>query len=704
MPPGTIGEICVAGVQVARGYLGKPDLTAERFLPDPFCGGSGGQQLYKTGDRGYWTSDGDIVCLGRNDRQIKMRGFRLDLNDLEIRVANAVPGLKSVAIAQRQDFLVAAIQPSTLQREMVAAAIARVLPVYAHPRHIVLADKFPVTRAGKLDYKAIASDEFVNQTMAVDRGNLRSPLETRIASIWRQLLKLGRSEHVGPNSNFFQLGGNSLLQMTLLARLSSLLRAKIPLKIIIESQSLGELASQLELFLKDTNRPALERRLTLGPRRLSPIEQDWWARYKLDNNTTTSAFNVSFVAKLEAQSVDGAAMAHAWDVVLSRHSILRGRFREVGRGGGPEDVERCYADHPPRVQRVRDMDVWAEVNRPFDPTRGPIIRVSLSADTLAVVMSHIVADLTTLKILLREVKDVYKGETLPPVHHTYEDSVTWEEDAPLCDLKFWSGYLDGHDSGSRFGRSLPPRRRGYRGTSRVYQLSDTLATDMLAFSARQDELSLQQLAIAAVGLALEAHRDETDIILGTPFINRSNDSEMETVGLFLEPLPVRVRHTPQAENADAKPFLDDVRRSANAALGHAVPWHKLLEHLDVAQQYPGHALFDVMVTFHHAENTVRLDVPGVVPLFTWAEGSKFSLMVEFTALETGRMFLRAEYDDSQHSVPSIDHIAAVIADTLSMLLSNMSAVAIKQSIRHDGPRKGKAVLREGAFGVALDEM
>lgn len=723
VPLGTIGEICVAGVQVARGYLGLPELTAERFMPDPFGTGEG-ERLYRTGDRGYWSSNGEVVCLGRNDRQIKMRGFRLDLNDLEIRVAHAVPGLKSVAMAPQKDYLVAAIQPSTLDREMVAASIARVLPVHAHPRHIVLVDEFPMTRQGKLDYKAIVSDDFVNKSTAVDRGELRSPLETKIATIWRQLLKLGRSVHIGPNSNFFQLGGNSLLQMTLLARLSSLLKAKIPLKVIIESPSLGELASKLETMLKDTKRPA-QSRLTLGPRRLSPIEQDWWARYKLENNTTTSAFNVSYVARLEPGSVDGIAMTRAWDTVLSRYSILGGRFREVqgGRGASEHAVERFYAEHPPRVQRLRDIDIWKAVNRPFDPTRESVIRVSLSAETLAVVMSHIVADLTTLKILLRDVKAVYNGETLPPVKHTYEDSVVWQQEAPLCDLKFWSGYLDGHDicdseaSGPvsatttlrRFGKALPPRSHGYRGTSRVYQLSDSLAASMLAFSTKQDELSLQQLAIAAVGLSLEADRDETDIMLGTPFMNRSNDAEMETVGLFLEPLPVRVRHTPQAGGeTNARPFLDQVRRSANAALGHAVPWHKLLEHLDMSRQQhadPDHALFDVMVTFHHADNAVKLDIPGAVPLYTFAEGSKFSLMIEFTALESGHVLVRAEYDDSQHSAHTIDHILAVLSNTLSMLVSEVPALAIKESIRREGDRiVSLATLRENAFGAVLEEL
>ncbi|OTA92430.1 hypothetical protein M434DRAFT_21881 [Hypoxylon sp. CO27-5] len=696
VPRGMIGELCVAGVQVARGYVGMPDLTADRFLPDHSSPGSK-EYMYKTGDRGYWRENGEIVCLGRNDRQIKLRGFRLDLNDLEFRVTQAIPSVNSVAIAPRLDFLVAVLQPSTLDRERIAAIIAKILPVYAQPKHLVFVDKFPMTRAGKLDYKEIVSDDFIN--VSADKSDLRTPLEIKIASIWRQLLKLNRAEHIGPKSNFLQLGGNSLLQMTLLARLSSTLKAKIPLKIIIEAKTLGELAIQLDHLLKDVKRPTLGRTPTLGSQRLSPIEQDWWARYNLDSNITTTAFNVSFIASL-TPDVNGTALARAWDVVLSRYNLFRGRYVTKRRS---ELAHRRYAEHSPRVQKVRTIDVWAEVNRPFNPGCESAIRVSMSADTLAVVMSHIIADLTTLKILLREVKHLYEGKTLPPVQHAYEDSVAWnDETAPLCDLKFWSTYLDGYDSRKKFAGGLS-ERTGYNGTSRVYQLPAELAVGMQRFSTGQDDMSLQQLAIGGVALALDDVADETDIIVGSPFINRSTEADMETVGLFLEPLPVRVRHRPHAEDTDATPFLDDVRRSANAALGHAVPWHKLLEHLDIMPHYPNHPLFDVMVTFHQADQAVQLDIPGVMQHYTWAEGSKFSLMTEFTALPGGNIILRVEYDDDQHTVQSIDGIVARITTALLMLLSNSCSATIKQTIANGNATKMIATEKNDAFGMPLSD-
>ncbi|KAI1176302.1 tyrocidine synthetase 1 [Nemania sp. FL0916] len=696
VPPGVIGEIYLAGVQVARGYLGNQTLTSQCFLPDSVSVDKN-EYMYKTGDRGYWTSDGEIMCLGRTDRQIKLRGFRLDLDDLEARIAETIPGLKYVALAQREDFLVAAMQPSTLETASVAALVAKILPAYAQPRHILLVDKFPLTKAGKLDYAAISSDEFIK--VSLDNSDLQTPTQAIVASIWRDLLKLDHSKHIGPKSNFLQLGGNSLLQMALLARLSSTLRIKTPLKVVIDYPCLGDLAAQLDK-LRETEHPKLGGAQALGERMLSPVEQDWWARYRLDGLTTTT-FNVSYVATLPAdQSINLEILTAAWNAVLSRHSILRSRY--VSRR--ENCVERHIAALAPRVQRVQHLNVWTEVNRPFDLARAAPIRVALSPDTLAIVLSHIVADLTTLRIILHEVETLYHGHDLPPLRYTYENNVKWGDETPFCHLKFWSEYLDGYDisvSQSFSHRSEPiPERESYCGRSFVYRLPDDLAATTRVFIQEQMNISPQQLALAVVALALQSDTNTTDIVLGSPFMNRSSEADMEIVGLFLEPLPVRIRYEPSCDDVDAKPYLDSVRSSAKTALGHAVPWHKLLEHLGIEPQHPNHAIFNVMVTFHEHGNAISLGIPGVRPQLTWSEGSKFSIMVEFTALESGGIIMRIEHDSDQHTSSSINRLAATIAKTLSLLAQGKSNTTIKQVLR-DGDVE-ILVPEPDAFGALLE--
>ncbi|KAI8632614.1 tyrocidine synthetase 1 [Xylariaceae sp. FL1651] len=694
--PGVIGEIYLAGVQIARGYLNNQALTSERFLQDSICA-ERGEYMYKTGDRGYWTSEGEIMCLGRNDRQIKLRGFRLDLDDLEVRIAGAQPGLQSIALAQRDDFLVAAIQPSTLDLESVTTTVAQVLPSYAQPRHILLVDKFPLTKAGKLDYAMIVSDQFIK--VSLDKSLIQTPTQAKIASIWRSLLKLDHSQHIGPKSNFLQLGGNSLLQIALLARLSSTLKVKTPLKLVIEHPSLGDIAAQIDK-LRRIEQPKLEETQALGMHRLSPVERDWWLRYQLDGSTTT-CFNVSYVATLPTdQSVDLEMLASAWNVVLSRHSILRGRYCSQGRGR----VERRIAPQAPRVQRVQYLDVWAEVNRPFDLARSAPIRVTLSPSTLAVVLSHIVADLKTLRILLREVETSYGGHDLAPVQHVYADNVKWSDDVPICNLNFWSKHLEGHDtlSAQFFSHESASvmERDSYRGKSSIYSLPEALATTTRTFIKEQRDISAQQLVLGAVALAVQWQTDNTDIILGCPFINRSSDADAETVGLFLEPLPIRIRHTTNPDGSDANSYLDQVRTSVQSSLGHAVPWHKLLEHLYINPQYPNHPIFDVMVTFHDDNSAVSLDIPGLRPQLTWSEGSKFSVMVEFTVLQSGNIILRIEHDNHQHTHASIDRLAGAIAYSLGALVRGEASGVIKRSLQAGGG-ESLAVKRD-AFGVPLD--
>lgn len=694
VPPGMIGEIYIAGVQVARGYLGLPELTREKFLPDSICRGLG-EFMYKTGDRAYWNEAGELVCLGRADRQIKLRGFRLDMNDLEARVAKVVVGLRSVAITLNDDNLVAVVQPSSLDVASVRSQIAKVLPVYARPRHIVLVDKFPMTPAGKLDYRAITSDGFT-QT-ADDANGLDTVTETKVATIWRKLLNLDRNQYIDPSSGFVDLGGNSLLQMTLTARLSSTFNTKIPPKVVIDAISLRDLASALDQ-LRSFAAPQGPSK-TLGTYNLSPMELEWYEKYELNRNRST--FNVSFVAELSSDSIDRNRLTNAWNTVLARHMIFRGRY--VWCQGSR--VERKYADSAPRVQRVRELDLWIEINRPFDLSSNPPIRVILSKNLLVIVMSHIVADLTTLQIILREVQTLYAGEQLLSVEHKYEDIAIWTDEPPQYDLKFWTRYL----------ADLPPRqvgngschkRTGYRGTSNVYELSQGLASSMLAF-ASANNTSLQQLAMAAVALALQpvSNTITLDIVLGSPFINRATDADLDTVGLFLQPLPIRIKYGPSDNEAEAKSFLQSVKESSQAALGHAILWPKLLEQLDVSQDHPNNPLFDIMVTFHDSEHAIKLDLPGVRPCFTWSEGSKFPLMAEFVALNTGKVILRIEADDELYPVGVVGKIVANIFKALQVLILHLPYQAMKASLWQEGIEGEMLPLpRNDAFGARLDEL
>lgn len=300
VPPGVIGEICLAGVQIARGYIGRPTETAERFLKGSISGVPG-EWMYRTGDRGYWNRRGEIECLGRNDRQIKLQGFRLDLNDVEIRVANTIPAVTAVVIAQKEDYLVAMIQPPSLDVAEVRSKTVQVLQPKAVPRLIKAVDDFPITPIGKVDYKAIVA--------AMDPGTqatsrlLNTSTEKISAIEWQKYLLLDGKASITGDSNFIGLGGDSASQMLLASRLTSVFQCHVPISLVIQSATLRDLALAID-NLRSGQSPSNDglNEIAIGDHSVSPMEREWWEKYQL--NRGTSSFNVSFACAIDAASLD----------------------------------------------------------------------------------------------------------------------------------------------------------------------------------------------------------------------------------------------------------------------------------------------------------------------------------------------------------------------------------------------------------------
>lgn len=401
VPPGVIGEIYIAGVQVARHYIGMPKETEERFIADPIR--RIGERMYKTGDRGYWSSNGEVVCLGRNDRQIKLRGFRLDLDDLETRMVRASSEVTAVAVARQGNHLVAGILPSTADVSAFAARIAQVLPPYANPRKIFALREFPTTKAGKRDYIALAK---MSLQAATPTGRpLRGCLEELIGEAFRYVLRLEPQVSLNTHSSFHELGGHSLLQLQLKIRISQVLGQQIPLRLIVQHDRIEQLAEAIE-----KNGPGLQllRRdeMVLGESKLSPMELEWW--HKCQVNECTSSFNVNFIAKMDSKVVNRVRLADACNDVMARHRILRSRYIYSRATGS---AVRQYSPLAPRVRLVNStINPWIEINRPFALARTAPIRVVISRSQFILTVSHIVADLTTLQTLLREISQRYHGE------------------------------------------------------------------------------------------------------------------------------------------------------------------------------------------------------------------------------------------------------------------------------------------------------
>ena len=671
-PPGVVGEIYLAGVQVAKGYIGRPDETAARFLTDNIFG-KAGERMYRTGDRGYWNPSGEVQCLGRRDRQIKLRGYRLDLNDLETRILQGVPELVAVAVAQKDDYLVAMVQPPFVDVAAIRSKIAKFVQIYALPRVIAAADKFPMTPIGKVDYKAIAAT-IVNPSPKPILAVSSSRSEKLLISAWREALDLSDSVLVDGESNFVALGGHSLAQLLLVGRLSALFECQIPLNLIIETATLRDLAKAIdELKYREISKANTDLASTLGSFEVSPMEREWWQKYEA--NVGSSCFNVSFACALDKDTVDIDKLVEAWNTTMARHRILRCRYVLHRRLG----VRRIFSDLPPRVRRVQTLDIRREINRPFQIDKQSAIRVTIAEDRMVAVISHIICDLTTLQILLREVYSAYMGERLPPPPRSYMETALWSKIAPSRYLDFWSKYLKEAPSCS-YGLAINPDRISYSGGSRLTKVPTNTYRKIKDFTTTH-KVTLHQMALATAALGLQIETEDTDIMLGGPYLNRPTPEDLEIVGLFLEPLPIHVQHSLDQNSSSSASLLRSVQESSQSALSHAVPWNQLVQHMKVETDFPNHPILETMVTFHGDPHATNLALPGLEPLLTWADGSKFKLLIEFCAVSEETLLLRLEYDTNIFSHTDIFRVEKLLLQALDGLLAEMSVPEIKAGLR-----------------------
>ncbi|TDZ67766.1 Nonribosomal peptide synthetase aclP [Colletotrichum trifolii] len=665
-PPGRVGEIYLAGVQVAQGYIGRPDVTAERFLPDPFCGSP--EFMYRTGDRGYWDEAGDIVFLGRTDRQIKLQGFRMDFEDLEARVLRACSkkhGARAVAFTNRGNDLVCMIQSSDTDVAAVRETLRASLPAFAVPRRVSVVSRLPMTPNLKVDYRSIAdgAGNTVGEDVAIQSPSERALVtdtETAIANIWTQVLDMvSTTTQIGPESNFIQLGGHSLLQMRLASRLKAMFGTSITMRMIVDTPTLRHLATAIDKMEKQVNplssSTATATRLPGGGRAvrctqydIGPMEREWWHKAQL--KCGTSAFNVSWVARYDGRIISKARMLEAWNTVLARHIIFRARYVQDAQHG----LQRVLAVSPPRAEQRDWVDVRKELNRQFDLASADPVRVVMTHDTIVALWPHIICDYTALSIILNEVAAVYHQSApllLPPPapQLCYQRAPS---DA-VC-LDFWSRYLGDVKDAQHNYLSNGADRVSYEGRSLMGRVSTPLWRRMQKWVSLSG-VTMQQLLVAAVAAALGAEDELVDLTLGIPYINRHSEADMEAVGLFLEPLPVRVRHDDSASSLAS--YVAGVQNSSQRALAHAVPWDQLLEHLgvDSTARLPNHPLFDCVASFHDARGRGsgrRGGGPwskdawgdGVEPQLVWSDGAKFKLMVECLAYDEDTLLLRLEYD------------------------------------------------------------
>ncbi|KAK8905361.1 hypothetical protein QC760_006548 [Botrytis cinerea] len=405
----------------------------------------------------------------------------------------------------------------------------------------------------------------------------------------------------------------------------------------MQSANLLEMAKIIENLRAQTQPTDVDDALVpLGKYRVSPIEREWWEKYRL--NVGSSSFN------------------HGIRYYPTSHSPLQ-RYIRSGQKG---ILQRGYDRFPPQIKTVNKLGLWRECNRPFDLKRQNPIRVFLSRNTMLASMSHIIADLTSLEVLLKEVTTLYSGNSLPPVEHTYMDTTQWSTTPTPTEQKWWKEYL--HGAPQTYTLPNIVERSSYAGRTRLTKLPQDLTRQILTFTDEQ-KVTLHQIALGAVALSLQHDQNDVDIVLGGPYFNRGA-KDLETVGLFLEPLPIRIRQ-PSTSQLPSASFLRAVQTSSQEAIAHAMPWDQILRATSTHARFPNHPLLDVMVTFHDNR--------------------------------TPKTMIEGEYDTNCVTKTEIVAFEAVVFEAVRGLIGGMSLGEVKKNL---GVKKREAERENGDGMVA----
>jgi amino acid adenylation domain-containing protein len=697
LPAGVPGELHIGGDGLSRGYRGRPDLTAERFVPDPFstARGEAGARLYRTGDLARYLPDGELQFLGRLDHQVKVRGFRIELGEVESALA-VYPGVSAAAVIVRQDLpggpgLAAFLVMAVGEGPGIGALrdhLASCLPGYMIPARFAVLAALPLTPNGKVDRKALAGVR-LERAAEVDGRIMRpappNPLQEMLAALFAEVLGL---EAVDLHESFFALGGHSLLAIQLASRVRRAHGVELPLRTLFERPTVAALSEAVAALLGREQvgpaPPLVAARQSAAVLPLSFAQERLWFLDQLDPGSAT--YNMPLVLHLQGQ-LSWPVLAASLSAVVARHEALRTVFADYdGRPVqvvlpelrlAPPVIDLTALSEERRQEEARALAV-AEAARPFELARGPLVRATLLRLSPAagdgveerhwflLNVHHIVADGWSLGVLVREMTELYaalregRGPRLPELTVQYGDYALWQRS--WFDGEGLGGYLEWWRTrlpeapevlDLPLDRPRPAVQR-YRGEHLLMPLSSALSRS-LAGQARSGEATLFMILLAAFQSLLLRLSGREMLVVGSPFANRDRVELEALIGFFVNtlPLPGDLRGDPT--------FTELLARTRETILGayahRAVPFEKLVDELKPERSLAHSPLFQVMLVLQNAPlGTPVLPGVAVQPVAAEGVGAKFDVTLYVTETPQG-LACTWEYNPDLFDAPTMVRMA-----------------------------------------------
>ena len=721
VPMGVPGEVYIGGEGLAQGYLDRPDLTAERFVPSPSDGP--GERLYRTGDRARWTRAGALEFLGRFDHQIKIRGFRIEPAEVEAALGSHPAVGECVVVARPGPTgelgLVAYVAPQAgaapSPREL-RSFLQDKLPDYMLPAALMVLPRLPHTPNGKLDRAALPEPSLETEPGGFEAP--RGPVEEVLAGIWADVLRI---ERVGACDNFFDLGGHSLTATQVTSHARTTFRIGLPTRAIFEVPVLRDLAERIA-DLRRTEQGLELPAITPVPRDrdlpLSFAQQRLWFLDQLGRGETPF-YNVAASLRLSGR-LDAGLLAQALGEVERRHEALRTTFRTG------EDGRAVQVFHAPRpfFLPVVDLSVLTDgarepeglllareaAGRPFSLADGPLFRAGLlrlapDRHVLSFALHHIVCDGWSLEILMREVAQLYRAllagapSRLPELSIQYADYAQWQRqwlsgDVLESQLGYWRQQLREAPLVLDLPTDRPrPALQTYGGRRLSLNLEADLLVRLQAL-VREHRATLFMAVLAAFGVVLHRRTGQTSPIVGTPIANRNRPEIEDLIGFFVNSLALCVD---LGGNPTLAELLERVREMALGAYAHQdLPFERLVEELQPERDLSRNPVFQVSLS-SHSTPWAALDLPGLTLGFLdLGEASElFDLSLQFMESMRG-LELGLSYNPDLFDAPAVRRLGLHLERLLAALVADPRQPAISVLLLSE--TESHQVLREWSTG------
>jgi amino acid adenylation domain-containing protein len=694
-PIGVAGELYIGGDGLARDYLHRPDLTAERFVPNPFLKDEGGRRkdaaarfsphpsslrLYKTGDLARYRRDGAVEFIGRLDQQIKLRGFRVELGEIEAALQQH-PAVRAAAVIAREDgaggqrltaYVVGEQRTGHTEQtggnddsrfsvlgSQLRAFLAQRLPDYMIPSAFVTLDALPLTPNGKVDRRALPAPAQGERPADQPFVAPRTPTETLLANIWAEVLGIAQ---VSADDHFFALGGHSLLATQLISRVRDAFNADLSLRDLFETLTVAGLAERIDAARQQDrpSMPPVEPTDRTQPLPLSFAQQRFWLLNQLLPDSP--AYNITVAVRLTG-ALDPGALQRSLHQLVQRHEILRTTFvQSADAVGAPLQIIAPAGEAAlplldwsatPADERAQQLEALlaAEAQRPFDLARGPLLRTTLIRQqprehVLVLALHHIITDGWSMTVLVRELAALYRSlarpdawePTLPELPIQYGDYAIWQrqwmtDERLATELAYWRHQLGGPLPTLDLPLDHPrPAVQSFRGGSETITLEPELADALKALS-RREGATLYMTLLAAFDVLLYRYTGQTDLLVGTPIAGRIRPELEGLIGLFLNTLVLR------ADLEGAPPFsrlLQQVRETTLQAFDHQItPFERLVEALQPERSLRHTPIFQVMFNLLNFVE-VTLDLPDLqLSLSEPPAPAKFDLTLTMAETDEG---------------------------------------------------------------------